>query len=135
MKSLLTRSAIGALALGVALYGATPAQAVSFDGGGDGSSWNDALNWTDDIVPGTLDGMMNPEDARIGDGDSAVFTATVALAEEPTIAQIGDLRVGTGVGGTGTFNHSSGAIAPRVDRWAFVGNDGTGLLPSIGRVQ
>lgn len=49
---------IGAVIL--ALLGAMPTLAgtVEWDGGGDGSSWNDAANWSGDEVPGSFDDVI-----------------------------------------------------------------------------
>ena len=122
----------GRVLLGVCLSAviAAPASAVVWDGDtANPGDWNDAANWTTDSVPGS---GVDPEAAVIGDASSFANPATVNLAAEPTIAQIGDLRVGNGFAGNGTLNHSSGTIAPRVDKWSFVGVDGDGIDPAVG---
>ncbi len=60
----------GSMVIGVVMLGAglsTPASAglVVWDGGGDGSSWDDPLNWSPDAVPGPADDVVIDVPGRI----------------------------------------------------------------------
>jgi|GEM_PF-268111 len=60
--------------------------AVSWDGGGDGVSWNDADNWSADVLPGAADDVVidvaGTPTIQIGSGVTAVNSLTTAEAIE-----------------------------------------------------
>lgn len=106
---------------------AAPALAVDWDNGAGTTDFNDPINWTTDALPGT---GVDPENAVIG----ATFAgaAVVDLAGPLTTSPIGDLRIGDGVAGDGTFNHSSGSVVTADFKWSFIGADGDAFDPSVG---
>jgi hypothetical protein len=59
--------------------------AVNWDGGGDGTSWTDPLNWSGDQLPSAMD------DVRITTGPAGLFT--VALDSDVTV---NSLTIGSG---------------------------------------
>src|SRR5438270_13998995 len=69
---------------------ATPA-AVSWDGGGNGTSWTDARNWAGDVLPGPADDVTIPAGAsavNYADGSSAVNSLTIS---RPLTVAVGTL--------------------------------------------
>ena len=115
---------------------ASPVFAVSWDGEGDGSDYNDPINWTTDMLPSAeledpMDPMSNPTMAIIGDL-SFNGQAIVNLDEDPTVPLQNDLRIGNGIFGDGVFNHSGGAINTGDGPWSFIGADGDELDPAVG---
>src|SRR3954469_1353772 len=65
--------------------------AVSWDGGGDGTNWNNALNWATDQVPTAADDV------------------TIAIAGSPTI-QITDVRSVKSLTADESINLSGGTL-------------------------
>jgi len=69
---------------------------IQWDGGGDGVSWNDGLNWVNDVVPGTADNAIFPTSVGTltvsGTASSAVSSlqiwnaANVSLNLDVTVA-------------------------------------------------
>ena len=118
-------------------------QAVVWDGDPNVSGdFNDPNNWTGNTLPGTDNdpdpNIVNPEDAIIGEDTTLGNPAIVSLAGAPAepdpnnYVGIGDLRIGNGQDGVGTFNHSSGDLVTGPFKWSFIGADGSGIAPSIG---
>ena len=80
--------------------------AVSWDGGGDGSSWGDADNWSDDSVPTAADDVTidvagtvvltgtRPAGSLDLDGGTLAITGTAATGSG--ILSVGDLAVAAG---------------------------------------
>ncbi len=81
--------------------------AQTFDGGGDGTSWEDALNWDGDVLPS---------------GDANVNASTVTLGSSQGINEL-DV-VGDRTSGTGVLNHSAGSLTG--GGWAKIGGNGGG---------
>src|SRR5262245_6842975 len=70
----------------------TPA-AVFWDGGGNGTSWTDALNWSGNVLPGAADDVTIPAGGptvSYFDGTSAVNSIT---SSRPLNVQVGTLTV------------------------------------------
>lgn len=82
-----------------------PACTVTWDGGGDGSSWSDAANWSGDAVPTTSDV------ACAGDSTDIHVTGTAVAArllDDGTLEQSGgNLNISPGSLGTAADNPSS----------------------------
>jgi len=51
------------------------AQTISWDGGGDGVSWSDPLNWSGDQLPGPTNDVVIPG----GAGPMVVFSGTMTF--------------------------------------------------------
>ncbi|HQY88405.1 MAG TPA: hypothetical protein PK402_07085, partial [Tepidisphaeraceae bacterium] len=90
---------------------------VSWDGGGDGSSWNDQNNWSGNALPGTSDDVT----LNVGANPNIVLTGTAAairsLASSEnlkvsgttlTITNGATLNAPTRVCAVGTFNIEGG---------------------------
>jgi hypothetical protein len=71
---------------------ATPA-AVSWDGGGDGTNWTDARNWSGDVLPGAADDVTIPAGGpAISYFDGTTTVASLSSAR-PLNLQVGTLFV------------------------------------------
>ncbi len=81
IRNVVARAAAGTLAASMWVarqtYGAYAAT-VTFDGGGDGTSWEDGENWSGDVAPGTGDDAVIPDGFAVGGAPaSGVLTLTV----------------------------------------------------------
>ena len=58
-----------------AFASSVPAQTISWDGGGDGVSWSDPLNWAGEAIPGaTNDVVINiPLNAAVVSGSNVII--------------------------------------------------------------
>lgn len=66
-----------------------PRAQITWDGGGDGTSWHDASNWVGDIIPGKLDNVLLDNSVIPGNytvtlGSGAVTDTIVSLTIFPT---------------------------------------------------
>ncbi|MCP5517318.1 MAG: Ig-like domain-containing protein [Verrucomicrobiales bacterium] len=124
---------------------------ITWDGGGDGASWNDPLNWSGDTLPGQTDDAVIdvPGDPTI------VLSGSVnvrSLNCEEAIQVAGTLSVRGGASAingpttlTGSLYAYDGAVlnAPNlgsieVGAWQFLHAEGVGSrinLPSVGSVN
>jgi hypothetical protein len=111
-----------ALLLGLLSLGTPPAWADrTWDGGGDGHSWNDAANWDADGQPGTSDTLHITTNATIdnvyrdagtstyGDGGDTWQSATVNL-NQGTITLDVEFNSGNGTFNIGDGNGTADAI-------------------------
>lgn len=95
-----------------AFCGLTGMTTYAWDGGGDGTSWSDPLNWSGDVAPGT----GSRADGYICIGGSA--TVTMAPGEV-ALAQAFDLDVATHLvvsSGAGLFVYGDPATRPSIAR-------------------
>ena len=91
-----------ALALGLTAQGDT------FDGGGDGTSWEDPLNWSNDVVPannGSNINIFSNHDVNFDAGTWTYLTENSLLQNE-TEHRIARLLMGDSVAGAANGNHS-----------------------------
>ena len=75
--------------------------AITWDGGGDGSSWNSANNWNPDGVPSATDDVIID--------DAGGVSVTIGSS---TSAQAASLTLGNGGGSTVTLNITSSSLIP-----------------------
>ena len=123
---------VGAGSLALAAFALSSAQAqteIAFDGGTSNPGvWNDAVNWTGDVLPSAANNLTD-----IGTSASPAGGALVATADLSTSQTIGELRVGRGDNAVGTLNQSAGTL--NSGGWAFVGYDGSPAAPTAGTVN
>lgn len=90
-----------------------------FDGGGDGTSWNDPLNWGDDLEPLATDVVTIPANTTIQVSMAGEVAQSIDFTDATSILTIlsGDLTLDEGTTGDlidmpsgGTINISSGGI-------------------------
>ena len=60
----------------------TAGETVDWDGGGDGTSWNDELNWEDDVLPVDGDAVS----IRRGGLDTVIYNSGMKHSESPAWA-------------------------------------------------
>src|SRR5262249_41855318 len=105
----------------------TPA-AVFWDGGGDGTNWTDARNWSGDVLPGAADDVTIPAGGpavSYFDGTTAVNSltssrlvnmqvGTLTVAGPATVTDLtvsgGSVVVGGATSATGTVTVSGGTL-------------------------
>ena len=118
---------------GEALEGRVMLTAVSWDGGGDGANWSDAINWSGNALPGTDDdvtidiagnavvtlnfstsikSLLNREELRLS---SASLTTSDGATNEGTLVALSTDTI------TGAFGNAEGA-ALRVEGNSSVGS-------------
>ena len=91
------------------------------------ADFNDPANWDTGALPGPDDNTF------IGDfGTTFVTPQTATITGDLTNPVIGDLRIGQGVEGVGTLDHSAGSLTTAAEKWSFVGVDGTPGSPAQG---
>lgn len=69
---------------------------ISWDGGGDGTSWNDAANWVGDLVPPADSSVVFPLDATIT-GTMTNIPGQVRIAPNTNVTLDLDLTIGNGI--------------------------------------
>ena len=129
MGKRVTNSCLHALAAclcAVALVAPAFGQEILFDGGPamTGMDYLTGENWVGDNVPA-------------GPGQTAIMGDPAQEALNPAVVNLGadapplfELKVGRGALGTGTLNHTAGAVV--TDNWVVIGDGGTGATPSNG---
>ncbi|TWT79277.1 PEP-CTERM motif protein [Planctomycetes bacterium CA13] len=98
---------IAAMALAMAFGGV--AQADTFDGGGDGTSWEDALNWAADAVPlnnGSGNTLINNNHQVVFDADTWTALNTAGNLQSATQYRIARLLMGDSTAGGANGTHS-----------------------------
>lgn len=103
------------------------ADAIDFDGGGDGVSYEDALNWSTDTIPSTGDDArivtsgdsVNISSSRNTSGNleigAAGAGATLWVNVGGELLQIDRLNVGGSAGETGTLTLNGGSVTANYD--------------------
>lgn len=67
------------------LPGFVAAATITFDGGGDTTTWGDADNWDGDVVPSTGDDVIIPDGFEVT-GDQANYAETITIEGYSTLA-------------------------------------------------
>ena len=106
--------------LATAIFTSTAFCQHQFDGDtANPGDWNDAVNWTGDVLPDAAGNDI----ASIGSSAGGLGNATANISGALTVDTIWDMHVGFGNGNTGVVNHSSGTL--NISNWGIVGLDAT----------
>ncbi len=98
---------IGTLIL-LALASAAQAASISWDGGGDGTTWGDPLNWSGDALPGASDDVTIDVAGAITVEHTSGGTAIISLLCEEDFRLTGGSLTVTGTSTVnGVFTHTS----------------------------
>ena len=116
-----------ALACLISVSSQSRAQDVIFDAESmtDPMAWSDPVNWDGDALPTAADNV------RIGDF-AVASPVEVNISDPAEDYLIGDLRLGVGVLGEGTLNHSAGNLTTDQFKWSFIGADGASGVSAVG---
>ena len=86
----------------------TPA-AVSWDGGGDGTNWTDARNWSGDVLPGASDAVTIPAGGPAVSYLDGTTTVSSLTSSRPLSIAVGTLTV-TGPAAVTDLTTTGGAL-------------------------
>ena len=82
----------------------TFAFAQTFNGEGDGTSWFDKDNWSNDTVPNSNDNAIIPSGFSVNQGSNIIFVNSLTLANNATLSD------GNQISFTGTFTIEQGGM-------------------------
>ena len=108
---------------------------VTWDGGGDGTSWDDPLNWDTDVVPGPTDKaiMDIPADVTVVHSTGVTTVFSIVSAEVLTVSG-GTLDVTSTVQVSNAFN-LAGGILKNARVVPGLGNEGLTVTSADGTLD